>query len=220
MKKPRICAVVVDNDIRPIKRVGPLADLFEIRIDLIGEGWQELVSQLKKPWIACNRRAEEGGKGEKIEAMRIEKLLKAIELGADIVDIELGTDKLEQVMPLIGKRAKRLISFHDLEKTPSLDEMRDIVRRQVNAGADICKVVTTAQKFEDNLNTLQLISESSMVKIVSFAMGELGALSRILCPLVGGDFTYASIEPGKESAVGQITVRDLRNLYEMVQNGN
>jgi len=45
-------------------------------------------------------------------------------------------------------------------------------------------------------------------------MGPLGFASRVLCPLVGGDFTYASTEKGKESASGQITVRELRTLYE------
>ncbi len=48
------------------------------------------------------------------------------------------------------------------------------------------------------------------------AMGPLGFASRVLCPLVGGYFTYASIERGKESASGQITVRELKKLYEMV----
>ena len=94
--------------------------------------------------------------------------------------------------------------------------MKDIVQRELDAGADICKVVTTAQRFEDNLATLQLIAEFPKTKIVSFAMGPLGFTSRFLCPLVGGDFTYASIEKGKESASGQITVSDLRKLYEMV----
>ena len=47
-------------------------------------------------------------------------------------------------------------------------------------------------------------------------MGQPGLVSRILCPLVGGDFTYASTEKGKESAAGQITVTELRKIYDMV----
>ncbi len=70
-------------------------------------------------------------------------------------------------------------------------------------------MVTTARSLEDNLTVLRLISEFPGVRLVSFAMGPLGVVSRVLCPLVGGDFTYASIEKGKESAQGQITVRDL-----------
>ncbi len=216
MKKPRICAVIVNNDLEAVREIEPFVDLFEVRIDLIGDGWQELVKQFKKPWIACNRRADEGGRWKQDEARRIEKLLEAIELGADIIDLELRTTNLKQAIELIKKRAKCLLSFHELERTPPLNSMREIVQRQLEAGADVCKVVTTAQRFEDNLTILQLISEFSRTRIVSFAMGPLGFASRVLCPLVGGDFTYASIEQGKESASGQITVGELRKLYEMV----
>ncbi len=120
-------------------------------------------------------------------------------------------------MPLIKKKSKCLLSFHDLEGTPPLEELKKIVDRQLAAGADICKVVTTAQTFADNLAVLQLITEFPKIRVVSLAMGAEGLLSRILCPLVGGDFTYASIEQGKESAQGQITVRDLVKIYEMVR---
>ena len=90
------------------------------------------------------------------------------------------------------------------------------MRKQLKAGADICKVVTTAKEPEDNLTVLQLIKEFPDVKIIAFAMGPLGLMSRVLCPLVGGEFTYASIEKGKESAVGQMTVSEMRRIYEMI----
>ena len=216
MKKPKICAAIVSNDLQAVRQVEPLVDLFEARIDLIGDSWPELVTQFRKPWIACNRTAAEGGQWKGNEARRIERLLQATELGADIVDIELKTKILEKVIQFIKKRTKCLLSFHDLENTPPLDEMKEIVNRQLNAGADICKMITTARRFEDNLTILQLITEFPGVKLISFAMGPLGVMSRVLCPLVGSDFTYASIEKGKESARGQITVSELTRIYEMV----
>ncbi len=216
MKKPGICAVLVNNDLEVIRQVEPLIDLVEVRIDLIGDGWQELAKQLKKPWIACNRRADEGGSWAGDEAGRVEKLLEAAGLGADIIDLELRTANLKPAIELIKQRAKCLLSFHHLESTPPLNSLREIVQRQLAAGADICKVVTTAQSFDDNLIVLQLISEFPEARVVSLAMGPLGVASRILCPLAGGDFTYASIETGKESASGQITVAELRKIYEMV----
>ena len=216
MKKPRICAVIVNNDLEAVREVEPFVDLFEVRIDLIGDGWQELVKQFKKPWIGCNRRADEGGRWEGDEARRVEKLLQAIELGADIIDIELGTKNLDKIIRLIKRRAKCLLSFHDLEKTPPLEQMKEVISRQLKAGADICKIITTARGFEDNLTALKLISEFPEARLISFAMGPLGSMSRVLCPLVGGDFTYASIETGKESAEGQITVGDLIQIYQII----
>ena len=216
MKQPKICAVIVNSDITAVKEVEPFADLLEVRLDLIGDGWQDLAKQLSKPWIACNRSADEGGSWKGGEAERIAELVKAADLGASMIDLELKTDNLKPAVARVKKRAKCLLSFHELEGTPPLVEMRAIVHRQLAAGADVCKVVTTAQRFEDNLTVLQLITDFPQARLVSFAMGPLGSLSRVLCPLVGGYFTYASIKEGKESASGQITIEDLRKIYEMV----
>lgn len=110
-----------------------------------------------------------------------------------------------------------MISYHNVKATPPLDALRQIVNRQLAAGADICKVVTTARTFADNMTVLDLIAAfSPKNKIVAFAMGTKGQFSRILCPLAGGYFTYASSERGKESADGQITVNDLRKIYKIL----
>ncbi|MFH1016279.1 MAG: type I 3-dehydroquinate dehydratase [Chloroflexota bacterium] len=217
MKRPRICAVIVNSDVKAVKNVESLVDLFEVRIDLIGAGWRDVAAKLTKPWIVCNRRKEEGGGWRGSEVDRIKEFLSALELKPAIMDIELATESLAAIVPQVKKQAKCLLSYHDFEGTPSLGELVGIVRRQMKAGADIVKVVTTATKFEDNLTALQLIADLRQARVVSFAMGLLGSVSRVLCPLVGGDFTYASIETGKESAAGQITVRDLRKLYEVLK---
>ncbi len=217
MKRPKICAVIVSKDLAAVKAIEPFVDLFEVRIDLIGDGWPELVKRLNQPWIACNRCADEGGRWRGEETGRIGELLKAMELGADIIDVELGTRNLDKTVPLIKERARCLLSFHELKRTPPLSKMKEIVQRELDAGADICKIVTTAQRLEDNQTVLQLIADFPQTRMVSLAMGPLGLTSRILCPLVGGDFTYASIEKGKESASGQLTVAELRKLYDRVQ---
>lgn len=219
MKRPKICAVIVNNDSKAIEAIEPFVDLFEVRIDLVGNGWESVVRHLGKPWIACNRRADEGGKWIGDEDGRIKELVRAVELGAGIVDIELQTENLNEIIKLVNKKAKCLVSFHDLQRTPSLKEMTEIVQKQLAAGADICKVITTAQSFDDNLTVLPLIKQFPKARVVAFAMGSLGLVSRVLCPLVGGDFTYASIEAGRESAPGQITARELRQLYEVMGFG-
>jgi 3-dehydroquinate dehydratase-1 len=216
MKKPVICGVIVNRDMAAIREVEPLVDMFEVRIDLIGSGWQEVAGQLGKPWIACNRTVREGGNWQGNEARRKEELLRACELGAGIVDIELGTTNLERVVPIIKKRARCLISFHELGKTPTLDNLKKIVKMQLAAGADICKVVTTAQKFKDNLTVLELVAEFPETNIIAFAMGSLGLPGRVLIPLVGGGITYAAIKEGGGSAPGQVTVAELHKLYRMV----
>jgi 3-dehydroquinate dehydratase type I len=217
--RPGICAPIVNKDLNIIEAAAPLVDLFEVRIDLIGDGWEELADKLKKPWLACNRARKEGGDWPGSEAARIDELLKAIDLGADIVDIELGTPYINKVLREVKGRTKSLLSYHDLKGTPPPEEMREIIRKQLTAGADICKLITTARSFADNIAVLNLISEFPQARVVAFAMGDSGIISRILCPLVGGDFTYASIGEGLASAPGQITARELRNIYGMLRDG-
>ncbi|MBI2836329.1 MAG: type I 3-dehydroquinate dehydratase [Chloroflexi bacterium] len=216
MKTPRICAVVLNSDLRTIKSVEPLADLFEVRIDLIGDGWEQVVEALEKPWIACNRTPAEGGRWLGTESERTGLLLRAAQMGAAIIDIELSTPNLENIVKTVKQRTKCLVSYHDLEKTPPIEEMKDIVRRQIKAGADVCKVVTTARNPEDNLTVLELVRSFPETTMVAFAMGPLGLMSRVLCPLAGGYFTYVSIERGKESAQGQMTVHEMKRIYGMI----
>jgi len=218
-ERPKICAAIINGDIKAIIKAEPGVDLWEVRIDLIGKGWQEVVGKLKKPWIACNRRVEEGGKWKGSERLRIKELLSALDLGAETIDIELGTPGVGKIVGEIKKRAECLISYHNLEETPPLDRMKQTIINQMAAGADICKVVTTARSFKDNLVLLQLITDFQNVQVVAFAMGTAGQISRVLCPLAGGCFTYASVGEGKESAEGQVTVGELRKIYGILEGG-
>ena len=217
MQTPRICAVVTSRDTASIKRAEPLADLFELRIDMLGEGWQAVAKQLIKPWIATNRLKAEGGLWEGSEEARRVELLKALSLGACIIDIELAAPDLDEIVQLIKKKAKCLISHHDMRRTPPPAELRRILEAEIVAGADICKLVTTARNFDDNLNVLGMIGEFSPSEVVTFAMGPRGQVSRVMCPVVGGSFTYDALSEGEGSAAGQLTVSQLRGIYEMMR---
>ncbi|MCX6005061.1 MAG: type I 3-dehydroquinate dehydratase [Chloroflexi bacterium] len=217
MNKPKICCVIRTGDIAKIKDIGNLVDLFEVRIDLIGDQWTDVVKHLKRPWIACNRDHNDGGKWAGDEKSRVAELFRALDLGADIIDIETGAQGLREIVNLIKRKAKCLISFHDWKETPSGEILAGIIQQQINSGADICKVITTANRFEDNITTLNLLKQFPKIKMVAFAMGTPGIASRILSPLAGGYFTYASIKEGSESAPGQLTVQELRSIYRMLE---
>lgn len=220
MNRPKICAAIINDDLIKIRKVESIVDLFEVRIDLIGDAWEKVVKSINKSWIATNRTIDEGGRWNGNEARRIERLLQAIELGAEMVDVEFRTKNLKNIVPLVKKRVKCILSFHDTEKTPPLNELKNIVDGQIKAGADICKVVTTAKEYQDNLTVLELVRSFHTSRIVSFAMGQLGQASRVISPLAGADFTYGSIEEGKESAPGQITVKQMIDTYRILGIGD
>ena len=218
MKKGNICAVIINKNIDAIAETEPLVDMFEVRIDLIGKGWQDIAIGLNKPWIATNRPPGEGGKWLGDETSRQQQLLKALELGADIIDIELATTNLCELVPIIKRKAKCIISFHDFNGTPPIEKLKEIIRKQKTSGADICKVVTTANYFEDNLTALKLITAFPEDEIISFSMGQEGIISRILCPLSDGCLTYVSLDKKMESAPGQLSASELIRLYEVIAN--
>jgi 3-dehydroquinate dehydratase type I len=218
MNKPRICGVITGTDPRLPADAEPFLDMYEVRIDLIGSGWQNVARGLGKPWIACNRLRAEGGNWRGSEEERISVLLSAIELGASIVDIELAAQNLNEIIGRIRGRTQCLVSFHDFQGTPGQAELESIIKKEIKAGADICKVVTTAHRTGDNSSLLKLVRDFPVQKVVSFCMGQYGAISRILLPLIGGHFTYTSLAEGAESAAGQITAVDLKNIYGMMES--
>lgn len=212
---PRVCVPIISES-QIISTAEPLADLFEVRIDLIGRGWRNVVPQLKKPWIACNRRVEEGGSWQDSEGKRIDELMRAVGLGAHYIDIELGTTVLDNVIKELKGKTQIIVSYHNLVNTPPIERMRQVVLNELAAGADICKVVTSACDIRDNAAMLELIRYFPGKNIISFCMGALGQVSRILSPVVGGFLTWASSEEGSESAQGQVAVSDLRRFYRLL----
>ena len=96
MNRPKLCAAIVNDDVSKIRDVESMVDLFEVRIDLIGDTWEKVAKTINKPWIATNRTIDEGGRWNGNEARRIERLLQAIELGAEMVDVEYRTKNLKK----------------------------------------------------------------------------------------------------------------------------
>jgi 3-dehydroquinate dehydratase-1 len=216
MNKPRICAVITSADASVIKQADQYADLYELRLDMIGLSWPSMLPFIHKPWIATCRLKSEGGTWDASEAKRKEEILKALSQGASMIDLELGTPNLERLAGIIKKKSKLIISYHNYHETPSREILAKIVEKEFKAGADIAKIATTANCTRDALRVLQIIQKFPGKDIVAIAMGEKGSLSRILAPLIGSPFTYASTSRGLESADGQFPAAELKEIYGML----
>ncbi len=215
MLLPEICACITSaDDLEAALAVRDEVALYEVRIDLIGDDWRDIVGSLPRPWIACNRVASEGGAATCPDDDRLASLRQAVDAGARMVDIELSADGAGVLVADLKGRAQTIVSYHDIHGAGSEVELADIVARERLLGADICKVATTARMAGDNLTVLRLARRFSREGIVALAMGPLGIPSRVLAPLAGARFTYASLASGHESAPGQVTVGDLRAIYE------
>ncbi len=225
MNNPKICvSIVAENwkkavqEIHKTEQLG--ANLFELRMDLMGsfEGLTSIREATKLPLIATNRIKEQGGYYEGDERQRVNSLLKACDNGFDYVDLELTTRNLSSTIAEIRFRGvKTILSYHDFLKTPPILNLKEILSQELAYKPDICKIVGTSRTLDDNFTYLTLLQQLQGGRLVSFGMGEMGRLSRILSPLFGGEFTFASMSEGRESAPGQVPIEELIKIYRLLR---
>lgn len=223
--KPRICVSFLPKSrseaLRLIERAeNAHADLIEVRLDCFRDcnALGDVAAHGKTPKIATNKLRGGGGEFSGTETQQMALLLSAAKRGFEYVDVDLSHPKLkETVRDLKSLGVKPIVSFHDFAQTPSLSELNNVLEGEIASGAYVCKIVTTAKRIEDNLALLNFTSAAcSKAKIVCFAMGEFGRVSRLLSPLFGGYFTFASLGRGSETAAGQMTVQEMRRVYELL----
>ncbi len=216
--KPLICVAVTGLDTeQTMARVGRLqqADLIEIRLDHRMEpiDLSRVRDATAKPLIATNRPEYQGGRSKEPEESRLGALYAACEAGFEYADLELAApgsgEAVKRVHDLGGKC---IVSNHDFESTPTQEELSRMHADAKSMGADVVKLVGTARCYGDNMAYLSYLSGNP--GNVSFGMGRHGVPSRVVSPLVGGAFTYASTGEGEESAPGQLTLSRMREIYE------
>lgn len=196
------------------------ADFIEVRLDLLDAeaNLKELVESTKLPLIATHKMASESGFSSHTEAERRQSLISAAEGGFEYIDLDLSRPTLMDMVGQIKQLgAKPIVSYHKTDASLSRAAMERVLEQEIAAGAVVCKIVVAAKKIEDNLSVLNFVaSHSAKAKLVCFCMGEAGKTSRLLSPLFGAYFTFASLEKGDETASGQMSVGEMRALYEVL----
>ncbi len=184
------------------------ADLVEMRLDYIGRAidLRRLLADRKVPIIVTCRRREDGGRWDKTEQERLMILRSAIASGVDFVDLE---EDIAASVPRYGK-TKRIVSLHNFEGTP--DNLEEIHARLAALDADIVKIATMANSFDDSIRMLELL-KGTKIPTIALCMGELGTMTRILSLSCGAPFTYTTLTTERKIAPGQITFEAMKNVY-------
>ncbi|MDO5810731.1 MAG: type I 3-dehydroquinate dehydratase [Methanobrevibacter sp.] len=191
------------------------ADILEFRIDAlknhdIGE-IRDTIKEIDFPMIATNRISSEGGSFKGSEEQRINILYQCSDI-VDFVDIELQT-KDEYIELIQNTNAKSIISYHDFEKTPDLNEIMYIVDKEHELG-DIAKVAFMPQDLEDTLTILAVLSHCE--DTIAISMGDLGSYTRVMASKFNSPITFAA---GTDvTAPGQIDIETMKALLNMDLN--
>jgi 3-dehydroquinate dehydratase/shikimate dehydrogenase len=163
--------------------------------------------------LATCRRHQNMGRfnGSIEEQLRI--LNDAVAAGAKAVDLEIETaENCLTRLAAIRAHAYLLLSYHNYGGTPPVDA---VFRRMLKVPADGYKIVTTAKKPSDNCKVLELARRHPKIDTVVLAMGEAGFSTRVLSPGFGAIYTYAAPNSAEGTATGQVSARQLRNLYRV-----
>ena len=165
--------------------------------------------------LATFRTLEEGGECA-IHPMDYIDLNNAMmEIGkAKYIDVELRTDEAtikDFVAHAHEMGCEVVVSHHDFQKTPSVQEMCDTLETMQKLGADIAKIAVMPNNMMDVANLLSATAQMNLeleIPIITISMGKLGEVSRVY----GGEFgSYATFATcGESSAPGQIDIEDLK----------
>ena len=213
---------------RPLPEDCSLEILFELRVDRMREiKIERILREKKKKIVVTNRRREEGGGFQGTERERISYLLKAVDLGADYVDLEASTDAalLAEVKTAIANQNFKtllIVSSHDFVNTPSDWALKQKFEEGSALAPDIVKIVSRANAEEDNLRILSLIpfARGKGREIISFCLGEKGRLSRVMSLFLGAYMGFASLNKGEESAPGQLSLTEMAAVISMLSGAN
>mgnify|MGYP002514668622 FL=1 len=221
-----ICTTIQNKTLEQIYEALEGCEMAEIRLDRCDLSAKEidelftadipLVATCRISEVAANEPVLQDPKltpqSREIKAMQIaeRKLVRAIEAGARYVDVELEAQK--QMSKRIRNAAHEngtifIRSYHDFEGTDSLEALKALVEKCHYHGADMVKIVTTANSRQDAERVLALYdwyaAERPDGGLIAFCMGEEGRQSRLDCLRKGAPYTYAALTEAEAAAPGQ-----------------
>src|SRR5579864_1889914 len=204
---------------RDLKNALAKSEYAELRLDFLKPNQIPFCLTLVKKYLnrcVCTLRpTTEGGKFIGSEKERISILKLIAEFEPHFLDVEYNTLKKnkELVKYLKSRKTRTLVSWHDFSKTPNEQTLKSTLKKMSKYSNNI-KIVTTAKTICDTIRILSLYKiHTRKVNLISFAMGDYGRMSRILCTKLGSPYTYVSL--GKPVAPGQFSLKEMKSILSL-----
>jgi 3-dehydroquinate dehydratase-1 len=226
---PKICVSIAAVNLDQLRYQISLAqklgaDFLEIRFDYLSiqdiETGLQYAEGVKDIAVYTLRDKNEFGKFPGTNEERTHWLTRLADAKPMLVDMEYILLKTDQNIKnyVLKNNTSILVSWHNHNRTPRLEELRSLMHDMRKFSSHI-KIVTMAASIEDSISIFELYREVGDSKLVAFAMGEKGIVSRVLCGLCkSSPFTYASL--GNEIAPGQLTIIQMKRLYDGMIRSN
>lgn len=219
----KTCVTLVESSPTRLRRlltkVLKKSDYAELRLDFMEPAKIPLALDLAKKYLprcVCTLRPRsEGGKFSSSDQDRVSILKLISEYEPHLLDVEYNTIRKNKDLQQYLKRSKTklLVSWHDFKKTPDTNSLKKIAKKMCKFSKNI-KIVTTARSMGDTVRVLSLYRQvPKNCNLVTFAMGDYGRMSRILCMQIGSPYTYVSF--GKPVAPGQFSLDEVKSIFKL-----
>jgi len=223
-----VCVQRASELAEAIKRASEVAGIVELRLDCLEDDEREAVLPLLRdhlnrdgtPMLITFRPAAQGGHAATDSGARRNfwVSLNRISRGA-LMDLELdlarsvASDGLARESSIDWGLV--ICSHHDFVGVPS--DLDEIYKRMAATPARILKIAVQADDATDCLPVFHLLerAQSEGRDLIAIAMGQAGIMTRILGPSRGSFLTYGSIDDESATAPGQLTARELREVYRI-----
>ncbi|TRZ79012.1 MAG: type I 3-dehydroquinate dehydratase [Nitrosopumilales archaeon] len=219
----KVCVTIAESNprkiVKEIKRALVDSDYAELRLDFLKPNQIPFCLTLSKKYlkrcICTLRPTTEGGKFQGTEKERISILKLISEFAPYLLDIEYNTLRKNQGLQryLKSTGTNILVSWHDFVKTPNEQILKTMLQKMSKFSNNV-KIVTTAKTIGDTIRVLALYkNHTKKIKLICFAMGDYGRMSRILCTKLGSPYTYVSL--GKPVAPGQFSLKEMKSMLAL-----
>ena len=225
-KPVQICVSICERTAETIQlqaeRADALSDLIEVRLDCLDQEVHNLrdfkgcLPAVLRPVIATYRPFEQGGVSKLTGKQRLLFWLFN-RPAADFFDVEFDIATTPSVFDsdkdLDWNRV--ISSYHNFRGVPA--DLLSIYERMARTRARILKIAVQAHDITDCLPVFDVLQRglADGHEMIAIAMGEYGLITRILGPSRGAFLTYAALEDDKTTAPGQVSVKDLREVYRI-----
>lgn len=214
-----VCAKDAEDLAARLAGAAALAGTVEVRFDCLWNATAafSVIREFRRGFrgriLATFRPAEQGGR-RPIDIAERQRFWAGPELPgiADLADLEADLDA--------GPGIQTIRSHHDFAGTPGEAELAEIFDKLRLLGGAV-KIAVTASDATDGIGLWKILGNACAAGtgFIPIAMGEAGKWTRILGPAHGAMMTYAAAGSGGETAPGQITARDLEEVYRVRRIG-
>ncbi|HTY42802.1 MAG TPA: type I 3-dehydroquinate dehydratase [Thermoanaerobaculia bacterium] len=214
---PAYVASMAPRDLGDARRlasqVPPWANALEYRLDLSEERIdpRALLPIDSRPAIVTYRTLREGGRFEGPADAYRRVVTEAYDAGA-IVDVEFSSGLLAS-STVFPERRRVVVSRHSPFGLP--DDWKESIAAMRATGANAVKLVAGAAHVEASLRVGELQKGLADGVVAIFPMGPASTPGRVISAHHGAALVYGSIEG--ETAPGQIAMRDLLEVYDVVR---